>query len=153
MGGTGTGTQQRQALRRTWCSAVILSNSSTQQTPRSARTRAPASRANAPLTGSRMTEAVRPALLEEGPHTYSPLGAALAAACNKHMPRLRIDKGITASVSHLQRGSQHLPRLPTKKPLHVWIFGSLECSHCTYIFSCTRPAAHTTQQRLQSCFG
>ena len=32
-----------------------------------------------------MTEAVRPALLEEGPHTYSPLGAALAAAYTRHM--------------------------------------------------------------------
>ena len=40
-----------------------------------------------------MTEAVRPALLEEGPHTYSPLGAALAAAYTGYMRKQREGEG------------------------------------------------------------
>lgn len=49
------------ALLPTWCSPAILSNSSTQHTPRSPSTTAPASNIESPVTGSRTTLTVRPA--------------------------------------------------------------------------------------------
>jgi hypothetical protein len=45
----------------TWCSPPILSNSSTQHTPLSPSTTAPASNMESPVTGSRTTDTVRPA--------------------------------------------------------------------------------------------
>ena len=49
------------APARTWCSAGILSNSSTQHVPRSASTTAPASNMKSPVTVSLTTDTVRPA--------------------------------------------------------------------------------------------
>ena len=56
------------ASRRAWWSAVILSNSSMQQQPRSERTSAPASIALSDVTGSLVIATVNPALVEEVPH-------------------------------------------------------------------------------------
>lgn len=79
-----SGLGSRVQSHNTWCSAVILLNSSTQQMPLSARTRAPASRAKPPVSGSLTTDAVKPAVLDVGPHRYKPLGAAAAAAYRIH---------------------------------------------------------------------
>jgi hypothetical protein len=69
--------------QRTWCSFGILSNSSTQQTPLSASTTAPASNMESPVTASRTTDTVRPAVVHVLPHTYSPRGAAADTACSR----------------------------------------------------------------------
>lgn len=66
---------------RAWCSALIFSNSSMQQAPRSASTSAPASNTKSPVTTSFTTDTVSPAVVEVLPHTYTPRGAAAAVAC------------------------------------------------------------------------
>ena len=68
-------------VHRTWWSPDILSNSSTQHTPRSASTSAPASKLNSPP--SRTTLTVRPAEVLVLPQTYTPRGAAPAEACEQ----------------------------------------------------------------------
>ena len=60
-------------------SSRILSISSMQQTPMSARTRAPASRVKLPVPPSLTTAAVSPAAVEPLPVVSRPLGATLAA--------------------------------------------------------------------------
>ena len=62
------------------CSLGILSNSSTQHTPPSDSTIAPASKAYPPVLASFTTVAVNPALLTDRPLTYMPLGASPEAA-------------------------------------------------------------------------
>ena len=62
------------------CSFGILSNSSTQHTPPSDKTIAPASNVCPPAVGSLTTVAVRPALLTDRPLTYIPRGETPAAA-------------------------------------------------------------------------
>lgn len=52
--------------------SAILSNSSMQHTPRSARTKAPPSRVISPVRGSRITAAVRPTPDEPRPVVYWP---------------------------------------------------------------------------------
>ena len=65
----------------TWCSLTSLSNSSMQQTPWSAKTKAPASHMYSPEVLSRITDAVRPAVELVVPQMYTPVGAIAAAAC------------------------------------------------------------------------
>ena len=55
----------------------ILSNSSMQQMPLSASTKAPPSRTISSVTGSRITAAVRPTPEEPRPEVYTPRGATL----------------------------------------------------------------------------
>ena len=66
--------------RRLWWSAPILSNSSTQQTPWSAITTAPASRQNSPVPPSLPTDAVSPVEVLMFPVTYTPRCDALHTA-------------------------------------------------------------------------
>lgn len=84
--------------------SAILSNSSMQQMPRSARTKAPPSRVISPVRGSRITAAVRPTPDEPRPVVYWPE----QQTGNKKKLQLAVDQTVTTSSFTQNKTSNYM---------------------------------------------
>jgi hypothetical protein len=116
--------------RPTWCSPAILSNSSTQHTPRSPSTTAPASNMESPVTGSRTTLTVRPAPATQAACACcrrlgcerGAFGSRETAPSNRTLIKLALHSSVTWSKTGVARPAPHQSVLT-----HLWM-----CCHiCT----------------------